>query len=84
MKYRRTTFHRRTARRHQCHRRRTVGVLAVGMLVTAFAFAAYTVDRGFVNVTKGQVQNGPGRFFQCRGALREKRRGGHGFVLPFQ
>lgn len=38
-------------------RRGTVIVLAVAMLVVVFGIAAFTVDLGMVNVTKGQVQN---------------------------
>ena len=38
-------------------RRGTVIVLAVAMLIVAFGIAAFTVDFGMINVTKGQVQN---------------------------
>ena len=35
----------------------TVIVLAVAMLIVVFGIAAFTVDFGMINVTKGQVQN---------------------------
>ncbi len=46
-------------KRNDCKldRRGTVIVLAVAMLVIVFGIAAFTVDFGILNVTKGQVQN---------------------------
>jgi len=46
-------------RRHECRsdRRGTVIVLAAAMLIVVFGIAAFTVDFGMINVTKGQVQN---------------------------
>ena len=38
-------------------RRGTVIVLAVAMLLIMFGIAAFTVDFGVINVTKGQIQN---------------------------
>ena len=38
-------------------RRGTVVVLAIAMLLIVFGIAAFTVDFGFINVTKGQIQN---------------------------
>lgn len=46
-------------KRNHCgsDRRGTVIVLAAAMLVVVFGIAAFTVDLGLLNVTKGQVQN---------------------------
>jgi Flp pilus assembly protein TadG len=38
-------------------RRGTVIVLAVAMMIVVFGIAAFTVDFGMINVTKGQLQN---------------------------
>ena len=45
--------------RRECKsdRRGTVIVLAVAMLIVVFGIAAFTVDFGMVNITKGQIQN---------------------------
>jgi len=39
------------------NRRGTVLVLAVAMMLVVFGIAAFTVDIGMLNVTKGQIQN---------------------------
>ena len=39
------------------NRRGTVIVLAAAMLIVVFGIAAFTVEFGFLNVTKGQIQN---------------------------
>lgn len=49
-----------TRRRKSSHiekRKGGVLVLAAGLLVLIFAFAAFTVDIGFIAITKGQLQN---------------------------
>lgn len=47
----------RTAGRRETDRRGAIIVFAVVMIVVALAFAAFTVDFGMVNVTKGQMQS---------------------------
>jgi Flp pilus assembly protein TadG len=42
---------------HRLDRRGAVLVLAVAMLLVVFGIAAFTVDFGILNVTKGQIQN---------------------------
>ena len=44
-------------KRQNSGRRGTVIVLAVAMLTVVFGIAAFTVDFGMLNVTKGQIQN---------------------------
>lgn len=45
------------ARNYSDDRRGGVLVLAAGLLVLVFAFAAFTVDLGLISVTKAQLQN---------------------------
>jgi Flp pilus assembly protein TadG len=44
-------------RERKSDRHGTVIVLAVAMLIVVFGIAAFTIDFGMINVTKGQVQN---------------------------
>ncbi len=57
MKIMKTTVSVMSRRECESDRRGTVIVLAVAMLVVVFGIAAFTVDFGFLNVTKGQIQN---------------------------
>ncbi len=45
------------SQRQLCRRRGTVIVLAVAMLIVVLGMAAFTVDFGMLNLTKGQMQN---------------------------
>lgn len=54
-------------------RRGTVIVLAVAMLLIVFGIAAFTVDFGLINVTKGQIQNAADSAAQA--AMQELVRG---------
>ena len=47
----------RSRRECESDRRGTVIVLAVAMMIVVFGIAAFTVDFGMINVTKGQIQN---------------------------
>lgn len=51
------TMHKRQIRNDRDSRRGGVLVLAAGLLVLVFAFAAFTVDLGLISVTKAQLQN---------------------------
>ncbi|MBC7964498.1 MAG: hypothetical protein H7Z17_01130 [Fuerstia sp.] len=57
MKIMKTTGSAMSRHEHRSDRRGTVIVLAVAMLIVVFGIAAFTVDFGFLNVTKGQIQN---------------------------
>ncbi len=49
--------YRRYSQRMQRGRRGTILILTVAMLLITLGIAAFTVDFGVLNVTKGQIQN---------------------------